>query len=311
MTIRRLLNYWLSKKRHGFYVFWGLAAAAIYFVGVMVRPSGSEALSLLLERAGFLAFLGIVLAFFIHLNLHASHWFLKHFKEVDHLPRKQIMLVNSFCMTLFLSLALMTLPAAALCMESLWQAIGRWFSSRAAMDKAVYPAEYMASGSMDTPDLSALLEEARPTARWISLFDKLIGTAGGLIAILLIILAIRSVFCRIWAWITKPRHFDNDEKIYLTPVWFPSSSPKPQPHQKRKGFRLSYDEKIRQKYRRKILSLYAKKKQTPALSASPTELEHSAGLCHPTLHGLYEKARYSRDGCTKADWQALGRAEDS
>lgn len=43
--------------------------------------------------------------------------------------------------------------------------------------------------------------------------------------------------------------------------------------------------------------------------ASPAELEKSVGLCNPTLHVLYEKARYSHKGCTKEDLAALARAE--
>lgn len=307
MTIRRLLNYWFGKKRSGFYVFLGFVSATVYFTGLMLQSSESPALSALLKQAGFLSFPGIILAFFIHLNLHAGHWFLEHFKDTDHLPKKQIMLVNSFCMTLFLGSALVSLPALALCLDPLWQAIGRWFSNRTALDKAVYPPIYMESQPMDTPDLSALLGEPKPTALWISFLDKIMRAAGAVIILFLIALAIRSLLLRIWAWITKPRFFDDDEKIYLKPAWSLPLSPQISPEKGGKGFRLSYDEKIRQKYRRKILSLSRKKKHPPAPSASPTELEQAVELCHPTLHRLYEKARYSENGCTKTDWEMLSK----
>ncbi len=308
MTIRKLLNCWLGKKRSGFYLSLGILSAAAYAAENLIQSPKS--LSLMLKPAGFLGFLATILAFFIHLNLHAAHWLLDHFKDMDRLPKKQIALVNSVSMTVFTVLAAASLPGAAFLLEPLWQLAGRWLSGRMSLDQAVYPALYMQSQPLETPDFSALLADARPTAPWISLLDKIFRTAGTFLLLLLAVLAIRILFSRIWAWIVKPRHFDSDEKIYLTPVWPPSPAGKLLPHKKRKGFRLSYDEKIRQKYRRKILSLSLKRKQTPALSATPAELEQSVELCQPILHQLYEKARYSKSGCTKADWEILSEAED-
>ena len=54
----------------------------------------------------------------------------------------------------------------------------------------------------------------------------------------------------------------------------------------------------------------AGKKKPFAASYTPTELEDAAGLSHDehqTLHELYEKARYSKDGCTKEEWNTLRR----
>lgn len=308
MTIRKLLNYWLGKKRSGFYLSLGTLSAAAYAAGNIIQSPKS--LSLMLKPAGFLSFLVTVLAFFIHLNLHAAYWFLNHFKDVDRLPKKQVAFVNSVSMTVFTGLAAATLPGAAFLLEPLWQLAGRWLSGRMSLDQAVYPALYMQSQPLESPDFSALLADARPTAPWISLLDKIFRTAGAFLLLFLTVLAVRILFLRIWAWIIKPRHFDSDEKIYLTPVWPPSLAGKLLLNKKGKGFRLSYDEKIRQKYRRKILSLSSKRKQSPALSATPAELEQSVELCQPILHQLYEKARYSKSGCTKSDWEILSEAED-
>ena len=124
MTIRMLLNYWIGKKRSGFYVFLGFCASSVYLAGFLIQ-SQQPRLSLVFKRSGFLALMVIILLIFIHRNLHALHWFLEHFKDTDRLPKKQIALVNSFCMTLFLTVAFGALPAAAFFFEPLWQAIGR------------------------------------------------------------------------------------------------------------------------------------------------------------------------------------------
>ena len=99
MTIRKLLNFWFGKNRSGFYVFLGIAAACAYLAGIALERSENQALAQTLKQAGYFSFLAIAPAYFIHWNLHAAHWFLDHFKDTDHLPQKQISLVNSFSMT--------------------------------------------------------------------------------------------------------------------------------------------------------------------------------------------------------------------
>ncbi len=313
MTIRKLLNFWFGKNRSGFYVFLGIAAACAYLAGIALERSENQALAQTLKQAGYFSFLAIAPAYFIHWNLHAAHWFLDHFKDTDHLPKKQISLVNSFSMTIFLTLTLGALPLSAFCLNPLWQIIARWFAAKTSLDKAVYPALHMEVEPVQAPDLSALFGEAKPTPPWILLLDRLFRAVGTLALGLLMILALICLLGRLWAWITKPRHFDGDEKIYLTPTWSLTGSPKavPKKQKKKKGLRQSYDRKIRHLYRREILSRYSKKKQTPALSASPKELEQAVGLSRPALHTLYEKARYSQNGCAKADWEALSRAKDT
>jgi hypothetical protein len=70
--------------------------------------------------------------------------------------------------------------------------------------------------------------------------------------------------------------------------------------------RLSPNMQIRRRYKRTI------RKSTegrPCAWASPSELESHAGLAESAdmhkLHDYYEKARYSKEGCTRADVDAL------
>ena len=61
---------------------------------------------------------------------------------------------------------------------------------------------------------------------------------------------------------------------------------------------------IRKKYKKTIQKGSKSNSDIPT-SYTPTELEHYANLDETnettTLHNLYEKARYSKQGCTKED----------
>ncbi len=303
MTIRRLLNYWFGKKRSGFYLFWGFGFGFMYFLGILLQSSVPQALCRALEWAGLAGFLLNVPAFFIHMNLHACHWFLEHFKDTDQLPRKQISLVNSFCMTLFLALCLGILPAAAWGLEPLWQAIGQWFASHTSLDQAVYPALNMELEASQSPDLSALLGEPKPTPRWLLALDELVRGLAYVLLMALVLLAIRSLCLRVWTWITKPRQFDDDEKIYLTPSWSLASGKNKSP-KKRTGFiSRSYSQRIRRHYQKQLQTLSRKKKIPLPSWASPRELEQAVGLEQEILHQVYEKARYGKEECSREDWE--------
>lgn len=226
MTIRRLLNYWFKKKRTGFYLWMGTGAAVLYFVGVMLDSSRSPGLTVLLRRLGFSGFVVVITAFFAHLNLHCVHWFLDHFKDTDHLPKRQMALVNSFCMTLFLCLCLGALPGTAWALEPLWQAIRQWFAGRAGLEDSVYPTLPMKTEAMESPDLSQLLGEAKPTPGWVLTADQVLRAAAIILVAVVLLMAVRAALRGIWAWVTRPRQFDSDEKIYLTPTWALASGDK-------------------------------------------------------------------------------------
>ena len=61
---------------------------------------------------------------------------------------------------------------------------------------------------------------------------------------------------------------------------------------------------VRRKYRRAVLR---SAKEAPPQCASPQEIETRAGLEDSQLHRLYEKARYSQEGCTSQESRSLKR----
>lgn len=310
MTIRKLLNYWFKEKRTGFYLTLAFISAGIYLVGVLTESSVSGRFPLALRKGGFFSFLALVLLFFIHLNLHSCHWFLEHFKDTDHLPKSQIAHVNSFCMTLFLTLSLVILPLTAYALEPVWQWIRQWFAGRVQPEDAIYPALHMDAEPMNTPNLAELLGDVKPTPVWMEKLDELVRILAGVLLVILMLLAIRGLCRRVWAFITKPRQFDDDEKIYLTPAWSLLSGEKSKTHRTSLFRPRSYNDRIRRQYRREILIHLRKKKLSPSPYASPQELEETAGLTHPVLHQIYEKARYGNRKCTKEDWEMVSSGKE-
>ncbi|MCI8888132.1 MAG: DUF4129 domain-containing protein [Hungatella sp.] len=301
MTIRKLLNYWLSKKRSEFYVFGGLLLGGVYVVGAMLNGSRSA----LLKQIGFFGLLILIPAHFIHANLHAGHWFLDHFKDTDHVPRRQIAYVNSFCMTFFLGVSILAMPAAAYVTEPLWQAIFLWFSRRSHPERAVYPALNMDMKPASPPDMTKIFGEPKPTPAWIQVLDQVFYVLGAILVMILFFMMVKGICRKVWAWITRPRHFDDDEKIYLTPAWTLPSGKREKAGRTSRLWFSSYSGRIRRMYQKEILAGAKKTKVSPSPWASPRELEKAAGVEHPVLHELYEKARYGPEGCSKEDWGRL------
>ena len=76
---------------------------------------------------------------------------------------------------------------------------------------------------------------------------------------------------------------------------------------KEKG-RFSPNMKVRKLYKKVLRKAY--RKNTPSPSYTPFELEKNAGFdatdnFHKELHYYYEKARYSKDGCSEEDAQKI------
>ena len=109
-----------------------------------------------------------------------------------------------------------------------------------------------------------------------------------------------------------PRHFDDDEKIYLKPSLHLDTETA------KNGFRPAIaflpvrtpGEKIRRLYRQRILKHFSQK--TAGILprwASPSELEETCGMDQPALHELYEKARYGNVPCTREDLEQLKKSK--
>ncbi len=318
-VFRKGMNYWFGQKRDGFYAFAAIVSAVIYAAGLVVAEYEIGAdwarLSSWLKAAGFLAFLMIIPLILIHRNLQGLHQFLGLFRQADHLPRKQIAHVNSFCMTIFLSLTLVTTAIVSPLLDPVWAAIAKFFRKEWKPGPVEPPAmEQVSQGQMPHPDMTEIFGKPSPPPAWLKAAEKIFFVVGWLLVAAMIFLILRSMVRSVWSWITKPRLFDDDEKIYLKPVFSLSAEgqPKTDAPKEPRGFRryLSYNSRIRRLYRREILSRHTRNSH-PQQWASPRELESGVGLDNQTLHELYEKARYADTPCTEDDWKKLNQTKET
>lgn len=307
MTIRKLLNYWFMKKRDGFYLFLTLLLAAAYVAGILTENYGYDSWAAILKSASFIGFLFLAVIILIHSNLHAIHEFLKLFHNQDHFPQKQIEHVNSFCMTVFLGITLFFMAGFSLLLEPLWPVIRQWFAS---LKHPVQPQppvpEEICPAFSKVVDFSALFGEPAPPPAWMKIVDRLFSFIGYVLIIAIALFLLRTMCLSIWNWITSPRQFDDDEKIYLKPTLSMSGEKASAPREKEFFYFLSYNGKIRRYYRKKILIQQKKqKKSVPPAWATPAELEKVSGIEDQILHQVYEKARYSRQGGKESDWKCI------
>lgn len=315
MTIRKFLNYWFGKKREGFYFFLALLLAGCYLAALAMEEyqltSQAGILPGRLKTVSFAGTLLLALLVLAHSNIHARHEFLHLFQKQGHLPRKQIEHVNSFCMTVFLGLSLLCMVLSSLLLDPLWPVLAAWFKNLFhPVSQTVPSAEMEYAESLTAPDLSEMFGESAPSPAWLEVLDRIFEILGHILVILVLFFLFRTVCLMAWRWITKPRHFDDDEKIYLRPTLFlPADKPEKSPEHKEHGIRyyLSYNGKIRRLYRKKILSGSQNTSADMARFswASPSELEHASGLKDQELHQMYEKARYGPGECTESDWKKL------
>jgi len=317
MTVRKLLNYWFGKKREGFYFFLAFLLAVCYLAALAIEqyqltPHGWN-LPMLLRTISFTGTLLLSLLVLAHLNIHACHEFLHLFQKQGHLPRKQIEHVNSFCMTVFLGLSLVGMVIFPFLLDPLWPLIAGWFRNLFQPGSRTAPLLEMEAPTPDmAPNLSELFGEPTPPPAWMEVLNRIFEILGYLLLILTLLFLVWTVLRMIWKWITKPRQFDDDEKIYLHPTLLvPSGPKKDDPSSKERGIRyfLSYNGKIRRLYRKRVLSGSRSQKTAVNIShfswASPQELEEVSGLKDAKLHEIYEKARYGPGECTESDWKKL------
>ena len=311
MSIRKLMNYWFQKSRDGFYIFFGILAAGLYALGTALGHYFQEsALSWSLKLSASILAIFLGLLYLVHENLHSLHGFWDMFHQTDHFPEKQLAHVNAFCMTVFLLISALILSVVPPLFDPLWAWIwrGLQYLTRTSSSAPV-EMEQTTSTTLNQPDLlPSLAEQAGEAPAWMKFLDQILGVLAVFLLLLLAVLVLRQIARSIWKFFTKPRHFDDDEKIYLKPsLHLDSNAPKT-------GFRRAMaflpartpGEKIRRLYRQRILKHFSQKAAgiLPRW-ASPSELEETCGMDQPALHELYEKARYGNVPCTKEDLKDL------
>lgn len=187
---------------------------------------------------------------------------------------------------------------------------GREFEPDLTTDKPLFDVEQTteedkklnsaSTGIVDTQLIDAVNQSADPPI-WLPALMRIIGYICMTVFIIsLIILFIRRVRSLGHEFAIE----EEDEVVFLKPEEKDSS--RRFFHLKGKESHLSANQQIRKRYRKTIRRAT---KGQPSKWATPSELERDANLANDeamqTLHAVYEKARYSKDGCSHKDLNLL------
>lgn len=294
--IRRLKNHWVSHNQNTLHLFLGICSLGLSAVN---------------REIGFLGLLLVLLLFFLHMNLHGLDRFLHRFRDTSNLPTGQMRQVTSFCMILFLAASVLCMAAFAFVMPFLGTLIRSWFSGRANSPPPETEMIYFSDTPMDSPDLTALAEQAGAPPSWLPVLETIMAVAAMMIAAAFLLGLLFQLIRGLYAFLFRSRNWDDDEKIFLKPVLLPLA-PLNGSHDTRTKRRFSsflrpasYREAVRKEYRKKIRRGLTACSANIWPGAAPSELEEAAGCRDLTLHQVYEKARYASDECTREDLDAI------
>lgn len=281
---------------------------ACYIIGVSLKNDFMSTLNY------YQAFAYVILAI-VYVNMTHLDSYLELNKDVSNVPRRQIFRTNNLLVTLFVALAVIImifLPRTGL--ENVVKNIGKglyWvfiklislihFKENDPTEVIEAVEETVVEGGgmpmMDAPESPAWLVAASQT---ITL---------GIFVTFMIFFAI-TVITAIYALIKKFYHSyqeNGDEEEFLNPnVDEKAAAPGENAGKRPLWLDFSPEAQVRKAYRKTILK---KKKQVASLAFTPEELEDYVELSEAdnraALHGLYEKARYSKEGVVKEDLKAL------
>lgn len=292
-----------------FYQFAGAAAILLYLIGYYVKIPTCM-------TVGTHFFFGGILIYLAHWNYRKIFSFLHQNSNISHLPERQIRLMNLLFLLFFLfmtSLAMMVLPflpyrefvssIGTLLLNVIRFLIALVYHPRA---KEVLPETL----SEETPDLLSLFPKNTQAPNEILRF--LANLLVYLLALVFFIIVVYQLICVIYYKLLEWR--DRKQKIYSdtfsTPLEHHERLSRPRSNEARlKWNDFTPNGRIRKRYKKTIQNGLARSSSAEHIShsaltsATPSELEQMAGLTESTeiqlLHERYEKARYSKDGCSR------------
>ncbi|MCD8223038.1 MAG: hypothetical protein LUD07_12815 [Clostridiales bacterium] len=338
--MKKLLNHWIDNSCVSLHLGLTITFCAIYALGGLLGSSGvSENIVSALHTIGFTGLFAVILLVILHINIHGSNHFLKHFQDTSHLPSTQITRVGLFCALLLLIAASALMGGLAVLTGTLWTALKAWFASRPVSSDLEAAANIMPDADTESPDLSALAESME-TPSWVEMLEQILNILGVVLIAALVIFVLARLILRLYRRFSQPIGWDDDVRISLKPhATDDTASEHPKPHSLSERLSRIFsrpktpDEQIRRIYRQRIHAGLARTgagrapspapgsliqpTEAPASSdqnnaksdvssagltaSTPAELEDLAGLKDSQLHALYEKARYSAEPCLHDD----------
>ncbi len=249
----------------------------------------------------------------LYKNMASLDGYLAYNSSVENIPVRQIRKNNSMIMAVFMVMVVLMmifLPMTG--MSNLIILAGKGL--RAALifilglfskEKAETVAEEITEQmGQDMPEnFSGLVDD---TPAWVTALYNSLSIAMGVAVGILLFAALVAAVYRLIKKFYRPNFDNNDEAVFLDPIQTPDDMDRAGRFHRPLWLSFDPNSVIRKHYRKMILK---RKKHIDRNTYTPEELEEYAEVPESEqrtkLHRLYEKARYSSEGCTREDVQTL------
>ena len=242
----------------------------------------------------------------IHTNQQGIYDYMRMNKDVSHVPKRQIYLINTLLLTGFLILTggcmflFVHLPYRNVidAVKTVFVAVIRWIL-QLLLRKGSAPEE-----EIITQETEPFLQNL-PRSQNVSWFARILEYLFLIIAVVSIAAILVLLLVAIYRKLTSRREgTELDKREFVSPKMERKKVKRTSSGEKLRFFDRSTEGRIRKLYYRSIRRRLRSGK-TPSRSMTPSQIEALASLSQnpgaDQLHEAYEKARYDTEGCAKED----------
>ncbi len=242
----------------------------------------------------------------IHTNQQGIYDYMRMNKDVSHVPKRQIYLINTLLLTGFLILTggcmflFVHLPYRNVidAVKTVFVAVIRWIL-QLLLRKGSAPEE-----EIITQETEPFFQNL-PRSQNVSWFARILEYLFLIIAVVSIAAILVLLLVAIYRKLTSRREgTELDKREFVSPKMERKKVKRTSSGEKLRFFDRSTEGRIRKLYYRSIRRRLRSGK-TPSRSMTPSQIEALASLSQnpgaDQLHEAYEKARYDTEGCTKED----------
>lgn len=247
-------------------------------------------------------FADVFLCFFCQ-YLDGMHGFIRDHQKIANLPVETMQRTGKLILKIaVLLLVLFVLPSALYGKDPIAEAIAGYEPKELESDLTIETPEAEAPQGMEQADLSDMLgdKEYKPMPQWI---QNLFTAVMYLVMVAVGIAVLRAIYQSVKN-AGKAFSEDEEDEVLFLHQGNDERENLPWRREKKEGY-LSPNMRIRRQYKKTIKKAG---KYQPTGVETPAELEERNELSGDgmrRLHDGYEKARYSREGCTKEEAEAL------
>ena len=252
------------------------------------------------------AFVVDIFSVLIHTNQQGIYDYMRMNKDVSHVPKRQIYLINTLLLTGFLILTggcmflFVHLPYRNVidAVKTVFVAVIRWIL-QLLLRKGSAPEE-----EIITQETEPFFQNL-PRSQNVSWFARILEYLFLIIAVVSIAAILVLLLVAIYRKLTSRREgTELDKREFVSPKMERKKVKRTSSGEKLRFFDRSTEGRIRKLYYRSIRRRLRSGK-TPSRSMTPSQIEALASLSQnpgaDQLHEAYEKARYDTEGCAKED----------